>query len=77
MLALLDLYDAATDLMRRWSRAVSLAHSGDAAAAFIASILIHDFRPVRGYAIRLAEQIKYLEQRAGAAGLLTPTSQAG
>lgn len=62
VLSLLDAYDAAIDLLSRWAQATTLVADHGAAGQFRADILLHDFRPVRPYAIRLGEMIMLHER---------------
>lgn len=60
---LLDLYDAAHDLLRRWAQAVTSAQDGSVLGAATADILLNDFRPVRPYAAELGRWISEHERR--------------
>lgn len=62
-LELLDIYDGARDLLRRWQDAEDAAADGTVEGLCKADILLFDFRPIRPYARRLGEQINEWELR--------------
>lgn len=62
-LELLDIFDGARDLLRRWQEAQDAAADGTVEGLYKADILLFDFRPIRLYARRLGEQINEWELR--------------
>ncbi|MFE5564798.1 hypothetical protein ACFQ68_07385 [Amycolatopsis japonica] len=63
---MLDVYDGALDLLRRWPQAVAAAQSDAVVGNAQADILLNDYRPIRPYAMQLGEDIERYERRAAA-----------